>query len=197
MTEGGTLPVLKHFPGYGSNADTHTGIAVDQRPMETFETADLLPFKAGIEAGAPFVLVSHNIVNCMDPELPASLSPAVHKILREECSFDGIAITDDLAMDAVKAYAKDGAVAVMALQAGNDMVITTDYRTQIPAVIEAVLAARPRRVVYVSCHVPTQARDVQLLTSGGYRFERCQPVDMFCYAGGVENVLSLSRGARG
>lgn len=96
MTEGGTLPVLKHFPGYGSNADTHTGIAVDQRPMETFETADLLPFKAGIEAGAPFVLVSHNIVNCMDPELPASLSPAVHKILREECSFDGIAITDDL-----------------------------------------------------------------------------------------------------
>ena len=134
----GTLPVLKHFPGYGSNADTHTGIAVDQRPMETFETSDLLPFKAGIEAGTPFVLVSHNIVNCMDPELPASLSPAVHKILREECGFDGIAITDDLAMDAVKAYAKDGAVAVLALQAGNDMVVTTDYRTQIPAVIAAV-----------------------------------------------------------
>ena len=138
MTEGGTLPVLKHFPGYGSNADTHTGIAVDQRPMETFETADLLPFKAGIEADAPFVLVSHNIVSCMDPDLPASLSPAVHKVLRETCGFEGIAITDDLAMDAVQAYAKDGAVAVMALQAGNDMVITTDYRTQIPAVIEAV-----------------------------------------------------------
>lgn len=138
MGDAGEMAVLKHFPGYGNNADTHTGIAVDQRPMETFETADLLPFKAGIEASAPFVLVSHNIVNCMDPELPASLSPAVHKILREECGFDGIAITDDLAMDAVKAYAKDGAVAVMALQAGNDMVITTDYRTQIPAVIEAV-----------------------------------------------------------
>ena len=138
MTEGGTLPVLKHFPGYGNNADTHTGIAVDERPMETFETADLLPFKAGIEAGAPFVLVSHNIVNCMDTELPASLSPAVHKVLRETCGFEGIAITDDLAMDAVKAYAKEGAVAVMALQAGNDMVITTDYRTQIPAVIAAV-----------------------------------------------------------
>lgn len=60
-----------------------------------------------------------------------------------------------------------------------------------PAVIEAVLAARPRRVVYVSCHVPTQARDAKLLYEGGYRFERCQPVDMFCYAGGVENVLSM------
>lgn len=138
MGDAGEMAVLKHFPGYGNNADTHTGIAVDDRPMETFENSDLLPFKAGIEADAPFVLVSHNIVSCMDPDLPASLSPAVHKVLREECGFDGIAITDDLAMDAVKAYAKDGAVAVMALQAGNDMVITTDYRTQIPAVIEAV-----------------------------------------------------------
>ena len=138
MGDAGEMAVLKHFPGYGNNADTHTGIAVDDRPMETFENSDLLPFKAGIEADAPFVLVSHNIVNCMDPDLPASLSPAVHKVLRETCGFGGIAITDDLAMDAVKAYAKDGAVAVMALQAGNDMVITTDYRTQIPAVIEAV-----------------------------------------------------------
>ena len=138
MTEGGTLPVLKHFPGYGNNVDTHTGIAVDLRPMETFENSDLLPFQAGIDAGAPFVLVSHNIVTCMDADLPASLSPAVHRFLREACGFDGIAITDDLAMDAVQAYAKNGAVAVLALQAGNDMVITTDYRTQIPAVIAAV-----------------------------------------------------------
>ena len=99
------MSVLKHFPGYGNNVDTHTGIAVDDRPMETFETSDLLPFQAGIEAGAPFVLVSHNIVNCMDPELPASLSPAVHKILRENCGFEGLAITDDLAMEAVKEYA--------------------------------------------------------------------------------------------
>lgn len=138
MTEGGTLPVLKHFPGYGNNVDTHTGIAVDLRPIETFENSDLLPFQAGIEAGAPFVLVSHNIVTCMDADLPASLSPAVHRFLREACGFEGIAITDDLAMDAVQAYAKNGAVAVMALQAGNDMIITTDYRTQIPAVIAAV-----------------------------------------------------------
>ena len=60
-----------------------------------------------------------------------------------------------------------------------------------PAVIEAVLKAAPRRVVYVSCHVPTQARDLALLAAGGYRLEACQPVDMFCYAGGVENVAAL------
>ena len=58
-------------------------------------------------------------------------------------------------------------------------------------VIDAVLRTRPRRVVYVSCHVPTQARDVKLLREGGYRLEACQPVDMFCYAGGVENVISM------
>ena len=63
-----------------------------------------------------------------------------------------------------------------------------------PQVIEAVLKAAPRRVVYVSCHVPTQARDLQLLAQGGYVFEKCQPVDMFCYAGGVENVVGMVRG---
>lgn len=62
-----------------------------------------------------------------------------------------------------------------------------------PPVIQAVLAAQPRRVVYVSCHVPTQARDIRLLCDGCYRMERCQPVDMFCYAGGVENVAVLCR----
>ena len=134
----GVACVLKHFPGYGDNVDTHTGIAVDERSYETFETADLLPFSAGIAAGAPFVLVSHNIVNCMDASLPASLSPKVHEILRGTLGFDGLIVTDDLAMDAVKSYAQDGSVAVLALQAGNDMIVTTDYRTQIPQVIAAV-----------------------------------------------------------
>ncbi len=63
-----------------------------------------------------------------------------------------------------------------------------------PQVIEAVLKAAPKRVVYVSCHVPTQARDLHLLAQGGYRVDKVQPVDMFCYAGGVENVVSMVRG---
>ena len=130
--------VLKHFPGYGNNADTHTGIAVDERPYETFETADFLPFSAGIAALAPFVLVSLNIVNCMDDTLPASLSPKVHEVLRGTLGFDGLIVTDDLAMDAVKAYAQNGSAAVLALRAGNDMIVTTDYREQIPQVIAAV-----------------------------------------------------------
>ena len=140
MKESGIGSVLKHFPGYGHNIDTHTGIAVDQRHYQEFLDTDFLPFAAGIAAGGgtSAVLVSHNIVTCMDPELPASLSPSVHRVLRDELEFTGVAMTDDLAMDAVEAYAEDGSVAVMAVEAGNDLVITSDYRTQIPKVIEAV-----------------------------------------------------------
>ena len=74
----------------------------------------------------------------MDPDLPASLSPAVHQILREELGFTGVILTDDLAMEAVAQYAQDGSAAVMAVQAGNDIVLTTDFETQIPQVIAAV-----------------------------------------------------------
>lgn len=133
--------VLKHFPGYGNNADTHTGVAIDKRPYETFEESDFLPFEAGIAAGAPFVLVSHNVVECMDAALPASLSPAVHEVLRGTLGFDGIVITDDLAMDAVKQYA-NGEAAVLAVLAGNDMLITSDYQSDIPAVLAAVADGR-------------------------------------------------------
>ena len=136
--EAGVACVLKHFPGYGNNADTHTGVAIDARPYTTFEQSDLVPFEAGIAAGAPFVLVSHNVVECMDSAYPASLSQKVHALLRDELGFDGVVVTDDLAMDAVKAYADDGSVAVLALLAGNDMIVTTDYQTQIPQVIAAV-----------------------------------------------------------
>lgn len=138
MDTAGIGSVLKHFPGYGSNVDTHTGSAVDERPYDRFVSEDFLPFSSGIAAGADSILVSHNIVTCMDADLPASLSPEIHRILREELGFNGVIITDDLLMDAVRDYAEDGSVAVLAVLAGNDLIITTDYRTQIPQVIAAV-----------------------------------------------------------
>lgn len=138
MDAQGIGSVLKHFPGYGNNVDTHTGVAIDERPYETFQTSDYLPFTAGIQAGADAVLVSHNVMACVDSQLPASLSPAVHKELRETLGFQGVIMTDDLAMDAVAAYAGDQSPAVMAVKAGNDMIVTTDFQTQIPEVIQAV-----------------------------------------------------------
>ncbi len=131
--------VLKHFPGYGDNEDTHTGAAYDKRALSVFETVDFLPFQAGIEAGASCIMVAHNTVECMDAHAPASLSPAVHRIIREELAFTGVILSDDLAMDAVTEYA--GTVeqaAVEAVLAGNDMLCCTDFEKQIWAVVEAV-----------------------------------------------------------
>lgn len=129
---------LKHFPGYGNNVDTHTGIAIDERDYETFVNSDFLPFKAGIDAGAGSILVSHNIVTSMDKDYPASLSKEVHNILRNELGFTGVVMTDDLSMDAVKKYAGDSDAAVLAIKAGNDLLIATNFMEQIPAVIAAV-----------------------------------------------------------
>lgn len=130
--------VLKHFPGYGNNIDTHTGIAVDDRPLDSFRESDFLPFQAGFGAGAGAVLVCHNIVTELDPNLPASLSPAVHDILRGELGYQGVAMTDDLIMDAITAYTDGADAAVLAVQAGNDMLISSDFVTQYQAVLEAV-----------------------------------------------------------
>jgi beta-N-acetylhexosaminidase len=130
--------VLKHFPGYGNNLDTHTGIAYDNRDYETFVTSDFLPFISGINAGAGAVLVSHNIVNSMDENYPASLSSKVNQILREDLNFDGVIMTDDLYMKAIQNYTGDSEAAVLAVLAGNDLICCTNFEEQIPAVIDAV-----------------------------------------------------------
>lgn len=138
MNAEGISSTLKHFPGYGNNEDTHTGIAYDNRPMSTFESSDFLPFLAGIKAGAPAVLVSHNIVNCMDSGAPASLSKEVHRILREELGFTGVIMTDDLAMQAIPSYTGGQDPSVMAFQAGNDILLTSDLEGGVAAIKQAV-----------------------------------------------------------
>lgn len=130
--------VLKHFPGYGNNKDTHVGSSNDDRSMNDFRKTDFLPFKAGIEAGAQCILISHNVVNAMDSENPASLSSKVHDILRNELGYNGVIITDDLVMDAITGVANDSEAAIKAVLAGNDMLISSNYDKQISAVINAV-----------------------------------------------------------
>lgn len=130
--------VMKHFPGYGNNDDTHTGIAYDNREYSDFENNDFKPFEAGIKAGGDCILVSHNIVSSMDSEYPASLSSKVHRIIREELNFDGVVMTDDLSMEAITQYTGSSSAAVLAVQSGNDMLCCTDFQVQYPAVLEAV-----------------------------------------------------------
>lgn len=129
---------LKHFPGYGGSADTHLNMAYDARTYEEFAERDLLPFQAGIEAGADSVMVTHNIIECMDSERPASLSPEVHRVLREELGFRGVIITDDLGMNAITQFTNGENPAVAAILAGNDLLCYADFDNSVAAISEAV-----------------------------------------------------------
>ena len=140
MHDEGIGSVLKHFPGYGSNGDTHTDVIRDSRDYDTFVEQDFKPFQAGIDAGADCVLVNHNIVACMDSDMPASLSYEVHRILRSELGFNGVIITDDLMMNGVSEYMDAKESAVQAILAGNDMILSTYYDVQYQAVLDAVNA---------------------------------------------------------
>lgn len=142
MHDYGVGSVLKHFPGYGNNADTHVAAAVDSRSLEELATVDLVPFAAGMEAGCGAVLVSHTIVETIDPELPASLSPAVHQYLRQEMSYEGVIVTDSLTMAAITQTYGAGESAVLAVLAGNDLLCSGQYHAQYEAVLTAVEEGR-------------------------------------------------------
>lgn len=130
---------LKHFPGYGNNSDTHTGIAIDDREYTEFTNSDYLPFIKGIEAKVPFILISHNVIKAIDPDYPSSLSyKVITKELRQKLQFSGIVITDDLDMEAVKSYAKDGHAATLAINAGADMIITSDVKNMYNELLASV-----------------------------------------------------------
>ncbi len=136
MKNTGIYSVLKHFPGYGEvTGDSHVGTVYNEKSAEDIRNTDLVPFKAGIDAGASCVLVSHNTVNSLDSENPASLSPAIHEILRGELGFEGVIMTDDIAMGAVADMEN---VYVKAVNAGNDLLITTDYQTAYEQILNAV-----------------------------------------------------------
>jgi len=125
---------LKHFPGYGNNIDTHIGSSKDNRSYESILKNDIPPFEVGIKAGAEAILISHNIVTSIDNQNPASLSKKVINLLTDNLNFTGIIITDDLDMGATN---KIDNAAIKALLAGNNLLITTNYKN-IDLIIDAV-----------------------------------------------------------
>ena len=130
--------VLKHFPGYGGNIDTHTRVSYDQKELSIFQKRDFMPFEAGIAANTESILVSHNVITTLDSEYPASLSKKVHSILRNELGFEGIIMTDDLVMDGLREFVSPEQAAILAIRAGNDILISTEFEIQIPIVVDAV-----------------------------------------------------------
>ena len=124
MHEVGMAATLKHFPGHGTvREDTHVATATDPRPLQALLAEDLLPFKAGIEAGADAVMMAHVIYPQVAPE-PAGYSPYwINQVLRAQLGFRGVVFSDDIGMAASFAAGGVQARVLAHLDAGCDVVL--------------------------------------------------------------------------
>ncbi|MDT2822129.1 glycoside hydrolase family 3 N-terminal domain-containing protein [Enterococcus devriesei] len=129
---------LKHFPGYGNNRDSHVEIVTDDRPIDELRKNDFVPFEAGIKAGADSIMVSHNIIQAIDGNRPASISKPIHDTIRNELGFKGVIMTDDMDMAGLADFISQDEAGLQALQAGNDLVLSSSYSTQIPYILDAI-----------------------------------------------------------
>lgn len=139
LTKKNSGSTLKHFPGYGDNQDSHVDIVRDNRSLDEIKKESLPPFEAGIKAGADSILVSHNIVDAVDNQAPASISPEIHRMIREDLQFDGVIMTDDMDMAGLSDFISQEKAGLAALQSGNDLILSSTYSTQIPVIKNAVL----------------------------------------------------------
>lgn len=132
--DSGIVNVMKHYPGYGKNKDTHKTSSLDTRSKEEVER-DLRPFKRAILSGAEAIMISHNTVEVLDSINPASISINNHNYLRNTLDFRGMVITDALNMGAT-ADIED--IGLKALLAGNNIIITKNYAKNIEEIINYV-----------------------------------------------------------
>ena len=137
MHAAGMAATLKHFPGHGSVLeDTHFDEAIDPRPLDVLEREDLVPFAAGIEAGAEAVMLAHVTYPAIAPE-PAGYSPFWLKdVLRDRMGFRGVAFSDDIGMAAAESAGGIKARIDAHLDAGCDVVLVCA-----PALVEDSLKA--------------------------------------------------------
>ena len=138
--QGGAACTLKHFPGHGdTSADSHYGSVYVYKTLDELRTAEFLPFQAGISAGADAVMMGHLILPDIDGQ-PALMShKIVTEILREELGFVGVVITDSLEMQAMTDHYGSGEIAVKAIQAGVDLLLSPQNLDQaVAALTQAV-----------------------------------------------------------
>lgn len=123
--DSGMLCTLKHFPGHGNTkTDSHNGYTLLDKTLEELRLTEFPPFKAGIDAGADIVMLGHlSVPKVTGNELPATLSPQLVKVLREEIGYQGIIMTDSLQMRAITDKFSPTEVGVIALEAGVDIIL--------------------------------------------------------------------------
>ena len=142
LHEYGIASCVKHFPGLGdTETDTHTGGAWSSRTIEDYRSTEFLSFKGGIDAGTEMVMISHlSNSELSGSDLPASLNKTIiTDILRGELGYDGIVITDSLRMGAVSERFGSAEAAVMAVDAGVDILLmSADFYSARQGIIDAV-----------------------------------------------------------
>ena len=142
LHEYGIASCVKHFPGLGdTETDTHTGGAWSSRTIEDYRSTEFLSFKGGIDAGTEMVMISHlSNSELSGSDLPASLNKTIiTDILRGELGYDGIVITDSLGMGAVSERFGSAEAAVMAVDAGVDILLmSADFYSARQGIIDAV-----------------------------------------------------------
>src|SRR5713226_7852210 len=143
--EAGIFCCLKHFPGHGDTAvDSHLALPTIPYTLDRLETLELVPFRGGIEAGAESVMIAHVSFPALTQQdtLPATLSPAiVQGLLRERLGFNGLILSDCLEMKAISETFGTERAAVMALQAGIDLVLVSHHYKRQQGSIEAIRVA--------------------------------------------------------
>lgn len=158
LLEAGVCPCGKHFPGHGvTTDDSHRSLPASPRPLAELRARELVPFAAAIAAGLPMIMPAHVVYLGVDPARPATTSPTLlGAVLREELGFEGVVVTDDLAMGAVGEAGGPVEVALEALMAGADlMLMCHDEDTQ--ERIREALAATARRSPAVASRLAAAA----------------------------------------
>ncbi|MEB3317749.1 MAG: glycoside hydrolase family 3 N-terminal domain-containing protein [Cyanobacteriota bacterium] len=141
----GVLACAKHFPGHGDTAaDSHLDLPVLPHSRERLDAIELPPFRRAIACGVASLMTAHLLLPELDPERPATLSPHVlTQLLRHDLGFEGLVVTDALVMEAIAARHGPGEAAVLALEAGADLVLmSADPWQAIAAIVAAVQGGR-------------------------------------------------------
>lgn len=142
LDSAGVIGTLKHFPGHGDvKTDTHSGYAETNKTWEEMLECEMIPFKAGIEAGAQMIMTAHIAApKVTGDDLPATLSSVIlQDKLRGELGFKGIIVTDAMDMGAITTQFGNAEAAIKSIQAGVDVVLCSKDFTQVfDAVVNAV-----------------------------------------------------------
>lgn len=149
MHDGGMLATLKHYPGHGNvSTDSHLGVPRNTTPTDELMRTEFMPFQRAIDAGADSIMTCHVVFEDVDPEYPATLSKKIMTgLLRDTMHFDGIAVTDCMEMDAIKVTYGIGPGAVLAVQAGCDVLCFSHTYEAVAEACEALYKAVEEGVI--------------------------------------------------